>query len=281
MALGVVLAALLSAPVMAQKSYDDHELTDRFYITIGGFQQDDIRTTFRLDAKSGTGIGLGTVIALESLFELDSEVTAVRLDGWYRFNKKHRVSWTYFKSSRDGVHSYECDDPADTDCPIEIGDITIESGDTVTTDEETALFALSWSYSFLNTSKYEAWVGIGLNFSSVDLEISTTVSGLGGGGSAAADATIPLPVINYGGRWNFSKRTRLLFFGQILDLEVGDYEGRLSNTRLLAEFDITKNFGIGGGFERYNFEVTADDEDFRGEMDTSYSALSLYIKGQF
>ena len=60
LASGLVLATLLGAPAMAQKSYDDHELTDRFYITIGGYRQDDIRTTFRLDAKTSVGIGLGT-----------------------------------------------------------------------------------------------------------------------------------------------------------------------------------------------------------------------------
>ena len=52
------LAALLVAiaPAWAQtKTHDDHEMTDRFYIRLGGFQQTDLRTTLRLDAKTPQG----------------------------------------------------------------------------------------------------------------------------------------------------------------------------------------------------------------------------------
>ena len=49
-----------TAAVWAQKTHDDQELTDRFYITAGGFGKTDIRTTLRLDAKSPqAGLGLG------------------------------------------------------------------------------------------------------------------------------------------------------------------------------------------------------------------------------
>ena len=47
-----------------------------------------------------------------------------------------------------------------------------------------------------------------------------------------------------------------------------------------AEFNITRRFGIGGGFERYSFEVDAEKDDFLGQADTSYTGLSLYLKGQ-
>ena len=88
-------------------------------------------------------------------------------------------------------------------------------------------------------------------------------------------------MLNYGGRWNFSKRTRLLVTGQLFDISIGDYSGRLDDTQVFAEFLITKNFGIGGGFERSNFEIDAEDSDFQGEVDSSCTALALYLKGQF
>ena len=69
-------------PARAQERYDDQELTDRFYITLGGFAQDDVRTTIRIDAKTSSGaIAAGTLIALESLFNMENEVTTTRLDG--------------------------------------------------------------------------------------------------------------------------------------------------------------------------------------------------------
>jgi hypothetical protein len=272
-----ISVALLSVcgPVWAQKSYDDHEMKDRFYITIGGFNRTDLRTTLRLDAKSPeAGLGLGAVIGLESLFGVESSVSTVRLDGWYRFGKKHRIAWTYWESSRDGTSTYEGDD-------LLIGDdIVISDGDSIAVTDDSSLLAVNWTYSFLNTAKYEGWLGIGLNFSTVDTTIDVNVGDIVGREEAQAKGTVPVPTINLGGRWNFSKKVRMLVFMQMFGLKYGDFEGKLNNTRILAEWDIIRNFGIGGGFERFAFEVDAESDNFRGSLDTSYTAFTLYLKGQ-
>jgi len=274
--LAICVALLfVCGPVWAQKSYDDHEMKDRFYITIGGFNRTDLRTTLRLDAKSPeAGLGLGAVIGLESLFGVESSVSTVRLDGWYRFGKKHRIAWTYWESSRDGLSTYEGDD-------LEIGDdIVIANGDSIAITDDSSLIAANWTYSFLNTAKYEGWLGIGLNFSTVDTTIDVNVGNVVGQEQAQAKGTVPVPTINLGGRWNFSKRVRMLVFMQMFGLKYGDYSGKLNNTRILAEWDIIRNFGIGGGFERFAFEVDAESENFNGSLDTSYTAFTLYLKGQ-
>jgi hypothetical protein len=272
-AISIALLAV-SAPVWAQKSYDDHEATDRFYITIGGFNRTDLRTTLRLDAKTPqAGIGLGTVIALESLFNVESQVSTVRLDGWYRFGKKNRIAWTYWASTREGLSTYDGE-------TIEIGDITIEDGDNVQTKDDSRLIALNWSYSFLNTRKYEAWLGAGLNFTSIDYAIDVNIGDQALQDQEEAKGTVPVPTLSFGGRWNFSKRTRMILIQQVFGLKYGDYSGKLNNTRMLAEWDATKHFGFGGGFERFAFQVDAEGENFRGSLDTSYTGLILYLKGQ-
>ena len=81
------------------------------------------------------------------LFNVQNDVSTVRLDGWYRFGKKHRIAWTYWSTSRDGVSTYDGE-------PIDVGDITINPGDSVTISEDSTLFAANWTYSFLNTAKY-------------------------------------------------------------------------------------------------------------------------------
>ena len=142
------------------------------------------------------------------------------------------------------------------------------------------MYAVNWSYSFVNTSKYEAWLGAGLNFQSIDKTIDINV----GGGSEqlqqAAKATVPIPTFNFGGRWNFSKRVRMLLMQQLFGIKIGDFSGKLTNTRLLAEYSITSHFGIGGGLERFSFEVEAEGDEFAGQLDSSYSAFTLYLKGQ-
>jgi hypothetical protein len=270
------MAAFVAAgPVWAQASYDDHELTDRFYITVGGFRQNDIRTTFQLNAKvPGAGIAAGAIVALESFLGVDDEVTTWRLDGWYRLNKKSRIGWTFWSADREGLSAYSGD-------PIDIGDITISDGDFVATDDSTDLYAVNYAYSFLNTQKYEFWLGLGLNFQSLHTQIVVDV---GGGGvqtiEEEAKATVPIPTLQFGGRWNFTRKLRLLLVQEVFGIKVGEYNGKLSNTRVLAEYDIIRNFGIGAGFERFDFQVDIDTDSFLGRFDTSYTGLSLYLKGQ-
>jgi len=274
----VVCAAICagSGPVWAQNRYDDHESTDRFYITLGGYSQTDIRTTIRIDAKSPDGaIAAGTAIGLESLFDLDDKVATGRLDGWYRFSKKHRIGWTYWRTEREGLSTYNGNES------IEVGDVVIDPGDTIATDDKSQLVAINWSYSFVNTSKYEAWLGAGLNFQKIDKTIDINVGGGIDRLQEDAKATAPIPTFNFGGRWNFSKRWRMLLMQQMFGIKIGDFSGKLNNTRILAEYSITSHFGLGGGFERFNLEVEADGEDFAGQLDTSYSAFTLYLKGQF
>jgi hypothetical protein len=260
--------------VGAQNRYDESEMDDRLYLTLGGFRQDDLKTTLRVDAKNADGgIAAGAVILVESLFDLDNQVTTARLDGWWRFGKKHRIGWTYFASKREGLSTYSGD-------PIEIGEITINPGDFIATEDRAQLVTVDWVYSFVNTSKYEAWIGAGLNVQDVDLTIDVNV----GGGSTrieeSAKGTVPIPTFNFGGRYNFTKKVRMMLFQQMFGLKIGDFEGKLNNTRVLAEWSITKNFGIGGGMERFSLEIEAEGEDFQGFLDSSYTAFTLYVKGQ-
>jgi hypothetical protein len=120
-----------------------------------------------------------------------------------------------------------------------------------------------------------------LNFQTIDTTVDINVGGELDQFQQDAKATVPIPTFHFGGRWNFSPRWRMLLMQQIFGIKIGDFSGKLDNTRILAEFDITSNFGIGGGFERFNFEVDAEGDDFLGQLDTSYSALTLYLKGQF
>jgi hypothetical protein len=61
-----------------------------------------------------------------------------------------------------------------------------------------------------------------------------------------------------------------------------DQSGRLQDTYFLAEYDITKNFGIGGGFNVYNLDLEfARDDDFSGELKSSYRGVLLYFTGSF
>ena len=271
-----LVACASASATWAQQLYDDRELDDRFYITIGGFSRDDIRTTMQVNAKSESGaVSAGAIIALESLFNVDEEVQTGRIDGWYRFNRKSRINFTAWTTDRDGEAVYEGEDP------ITIRNTTITTGDSIVTEDKTTFFAASYSFSFVNLEKFEAWFGGGLNTQKVNTKMTLGLQDEVQTFEEDAKATIPIPTLNFGMRYNFTKRCRILLFQDLFGLRIGDYSGKLNNTRLLAEYNFVQHFGVGGGFERRNIQADADGDDFSGSLDTSYTGLTLFLKGQW
>ena len=101
LALALLASLAVGGPAAAQNRYDGHKLEDRFYITLGGFWQFDMRSSVRLDAKvPGGNVILGTLIALERQFDLEDDINIGRLDGGYRFNERHRIGWTFWNADK-------------------------------------------------------------------------------------------------------------------------------------------------------------------------------------
>ena len=63
-----------------------------------------------------------------------------------------------------------------------------------------------------------------------------------------------------------SAEARVIVMQKLFGFKIGDFEGRLENTRVLAEFNVTKQFGLGGGFERFGFEVDAESDGLSGSI---------------
>ncbi len=86
-----LLFAGLAAPVQAHGRYDDSKPREKFQIRVGGYYQRGIKTTLRIDA---TSVNLGSFLELEDNLDVDSDLSVFRLDGFYRFNLRHRIDWT-------------------------------------------------------------------------------------------------------------------------------------------------------------------------------------------
>ena len=89
--IGLTFALCTGAYAIEDDRYDEHPVDERFKIRIGGFLIDSFDTTARFDS---TRFPVGTLIDLEENFNLESSQTVLRIDGFYRFNNKHRIDWT-------------------------------------------------------------------------------------------------------------------------------------------------------------------------------------------
>jgi hypothetical protein len=285
------LGALLAAPgffpssLLAQERYDDATVKElgRFDIDIGFIVLDDYDTTFRIDS---TSVPVGAVIDLGDQLDVDTTSTSGRIDGYYRFTKKHRIYWTYYSSKRDGNATLTSDltltDP-------ETGEeCTISAGATVDSQWKFQLLKVGYNWSFLNTRKYELFLGGGLNIRDLDfsLEAEGATSGScnldsGGNERVAQNGTIPLPVFNFGGRWNFTPKWQTRWQFQAFALEFGDYKGSTREVEVLFENRTFKNVGFGGGITTYDVQLEADSSDIRGEITSNYIGLLGYVKVYF
>ena len=92
---------------------------------------------------------------------------------------------------------------------------------------------------------------------------------------------MPLPTLGFGGRYNVNSKTAILLRSENLNVDVRGYKGRFQDTSLLLEYDFTDHFGIGGGINVFNFTASGEiNDDFEGEIESSYRGFLLYLKYQ-
>lgn len=256
--------------------YDDHPPAERFKLRIGGFLIDRFDTTARFDS---TQFPIGTLIDLEENFNVDTSETVLRIDGFYRFNNRHRIDWTYYRSRRSGTaiatQDYIIGDPDDPE-----GGFVIPTDSRIQTQWDFDLLKVGYAWSFLNKRRYEMFIGTGLNIRNLDIAISyqAAISTFGAEDSFDSEGLIPLPTAVIGGRWNLTEKWQSIFRYELFMLEVGDYKGSQQDFQLLFEHSTFKHVGFGLGINTVNINMRAQDETFRGEFDSRILGLLGYVK---
>ena len=256
--------------------YDDHPPAERFKLRIGGFLIDRFDTTARFDSNQ---FPIGTLIDLEENFNVDSNETVLRIDGFYRFNNRHRIDWTYYRSRRSGTaiatQDYIIGDPDDPE-----GGFVIPTDSRIQTQWDFDLLKVGYAYSFLNKRRYEMFIGTGLNIRNLDIALNyqAAISTFGAEDSFDSEGLIPLPTAVIGGRWNLTEKWQSIFRYELFMLEVGDYKGSQQDFQLLFEHSTFKHVGFGLGINTVNINMRAQDETFRGEFDSRILGLLGYIK---
>ena len=151
---------LLPGSANAEEGYGPG--TDRFKINLGAYFP-AISTTMQVDIGD-------TPIDLEETLNLGEDETVLRLDGYWRFAKKHRLGFGYYRLNRDASTYLSAElpigggDPWPADALI-ASDLTLD------------FYQLNYMYSFYQGEKWEIGGTIGPDGSPVDLgEVTQQVS---------------------------------------------------------------------------------------------------------
>ena len=214
-------------------------ISDRWGFYVGGFIADA-----STEAAIGSGRFLGATIRVEDDLGLKEDSSTFRAEGFYRFNPRHGLDIGFWSLSRDGQRTI--------DEEFEFQDKIIQVGADIASEFDTSYFRLAYKYSMVNTDRAEAGITAGFSTYNFRLALQGDISFVDPNGvlitnldSVTERIVAPVPTIGF--FLNYAMRPRLLFKlkADFLNLEAGDFEGRLLDTTFGVEWYFSRHVGVG------------------------------------
>jgi hypothetical protein len=264
MLLGLLVIAMSAFSLAyAEEGDEERRPYDRWKIRGGAFFVLDAESEVRLDQRNGI---LGTSIDFDRDLAMDTSNTVPRIDGYYRFNKHHRINLGWYDFDRRGTKVI--------DREIRFGDASFPINAPIDSFFDIQSFQVSYQYSFYNVDKVELGVSLGVHFTDVDIGLSTEV----GNTEESADTLAPLAMLGAHLRYSITPRFDVLGQWKFFALDIGDYKGYWTDNSLLLEHRTFKHVGFGGGVNAFNFDLEAKDDKFLGSFDLRMLGIFLYLK---
>jgi hypothetical protein len=262
----ILLACLIMLPVTAgaaDEGWGPGEDTWKF--NLGAFFP-AIDTSLRVD-----GVDLGDDIDLEDKLGFSDDDTIWRLDGYWRFFKKHRLSFGYHQFNRDGSATLQEE--------LEIGDEVFPIGAQASSELNMGFYPIDYKYSYFQNDKWELSAGLGVYW--IDLEFSVSATVQAGEDPPekifeSSDFNGPLPYLALAFEYYITPQWLTVFKGGYFALEVGDVDGSLANFGAQIEYQFTKTFGLGLGYDYFRIDVTYDDSELRSDLEYQYHGIQAY-----
>ncbi len=260
---------MLPGKVMAQEGWGPGQ--DKWKFELGGYFP-AISTEMKVDVGD-------TTIDLENVLGLSENESVARLDGYWRFAKKHRLGFGYYGLRRDVTHVF-----ADT---IDIGGQEWPIGAQVSTDLDMDFFTLAYAYSFYQKEKWEIAGTIGAYWVKVQttIALAASIGTCPGAEPTCIEASdrfesetveAPLPLIGLSFDYYFTPKLMGTLKGGYFQLSLDQFSGEILNLGAKLEYQFTKMFGLGLGYDGFRLNVEAEDSGDIAEIDYKYHGIQLY-----
>lgn len=241
----IVLAAC-AAPARAQtgSAYTRNQrgMDETFRLDVGGFFQ-----KFATDVRVGDALGgAGTDVSLESTLGLPDTGTNLRVDGTWRLGPRAGLQLGYRRASRSGTNAIVQD--------VTFGDQTYHVGARVDTSVRRDVGELYLSYALVNGGDAEFALMLGVSAFSERVSVVASGSAAGPGGGSATQAeerNVFAPVPAVGATFRYALYPRVFAWGKVKGVTgtVSGYHGSMLIWSAGLDWYLTKNVGIGGGYE--------------------------------
>ncbi|MGD8709860.1 MAG: hypothetical protein PVF40_05670 [Ectothiorhodospiraceae bacterium] len=257
----VVLAlAVVGAPGAAAQD-EDESLPDRFVLKLGGYNVLDSSTELFL-SRTNT---LGTRIDFERDLGGEDTVNTPRVEGYFRFNDRHRVEFRAFQTERTGSRRL-----ART---IQFGDRTFTVESKVDSRIQNDFYKLAYAYSFYHVPKVELSVSAGVEVMDFEAELEDTTGAV----SEKTATTAPMPVFGFRMDYSVTPRLTVRVNTETFYIEYDDFvRGSLIELEAGLDYRLFRNFGLGASLSRLALDVNIDDDGENTDVTDLYRGAYVY-----
>ncbi len=248
---------------------------ERFAINVGALFAQGIETTVALRGADG----IGDSVSLEDLFGFSDSETVPFVNGYWRFggSRKHRLIAGYSAINRDSGATIMQE--------IEIGAEIFPIDARVDVHFDASPFEIASGYSFVLSEKTEFAGLIGLHW--FDYEFGIQLSNLS---SLAKGVTVrreggqvsgPFPNLGLELRHAFTPNWRFQSTIRWLDLEIGDYDGSITDFNVGLTYQFNRTFGLALDWAWFEMDGGINSDDWRGSVSYKFNGPVLTANFQF
>ncbi|WP_455204074.1 hypothetical protein [Kaarinaea lacus] len=255
-------------------AYAEEPELDTFKLALGGYTLARNETDMSLTARN---VGIGASIDPEEALGVESEQTVFRIDGYYRYNPKHSLTYSWYRIKSTGHKSTEkdfewVDDNGDT--------ILIPLGARVDSLLEYDIYKLGYLWSFHHTDKVEIAAGAGLHLTRITIGLEAEYNGTDLN-ARDVSTSVPLPVLSFSMNYNVTRKFNWYLKTEAFALEFDEWSGIYTDSSLGVEYRVTDNLGLGFGYGTNALEVTQSTDTYDFTFSNRISGFSLYLAGYY
>ena len=268
MRIKMIFLLLLAASIV------NAQVKDKWRINLGTMYVTDFSTQMQISPK---GIPLGVILDTKDNLGMDYSSGVFRLDGYYRFNDSHSMSFSYFAVRSNGSKSITKD--------LDFEKYNISAGANVSSYFNMDVYKVNYGYSFYHNDKVELLLSAGLHITSIDLGLtaSGSIRDTNGNvyssiGDTGASITIPLPVVGFKGSYTIIDDTLfVLYQAEYFRLKVDSYNGSLISSTVTLDYRFYENYGVGLGYNTNRLNLNFEDNDNVAEVTNSLDGFMFNI----
>lgn len=250
--------------------------TDKWKFSLGGYFP-SVNSDMKIDINDNE-------IDLEDNLGLSENDALWRLDGYWRFFERHRLKFGYYGFDRDATKGLVTD--------LDIGGETWYAGALVKTEWSMDYYTISYMYSFYQNEKWEIAGTIGAYWvrfkAALELAAGLDRPPLGnlppGGpedllvGDRVETESFegPLPLLGLSFDYYITPKWMVTLKGGYFQLSIDEFTGKILNLGANVEYQFTKMFGLGLGYDGFRLNVEAEDKGSFAEVDYNYSGVQVY-----